>query len=346
MPRRTEGRGSGLGYSLRFAGTALLLVAATLVLVLVVLPQRYILSSGFRESGLSFPESRTPFAPSASVQVPARTLTRTATSEEVARGPAEIFWGEVMPLLRERRFDEALPLFEAYLDQHPSDLDARREYAVTLVAAGQAAEAVPVFSSLLERRDDPDVRLLLARTLRDLGRTDQASVHYERLSIRDPDDVGLRVEWAQALSAASNYSAAEEVLRDALERQPGSVPVRVEIAKIYYYTNRLVEAEEILAALPDRALVELGAEEVRTASSLRSQPPSSRRRSPSRRRPCSSGPWPRASRTTSRWLPDSSKRPWLPILRRSRHGWPTPTSFSTSDPISRGPARRFSRSSA
>jgi len=263
VPRRTEDQGSGLGYFFRFAVTALLLVAATLVLVLVVLPQRYVLSSGFRESGLRFPEARTPFAPRASVPVPAPTLTRTATNEVFARGPAEIFWSEVIPLLRERHFAEAIPLFEEYLDQHPSDLDARREYAVTLVAAGQAAEAVPVFLDMLERRDDPAVRLLLARTLRDLGRSDQASEQYERLSVGDPDDIGLRVEWAQALSAASNYSAAEEVLRSALERQPGSVPVRVEIAKIYYYTNRLIEAEEILAALPARALVEFGADEVR-----------------------------------------------------------------------------------
>ena len=263
MPRRSESRGSGLGYFFRFMATALLLVAATLVLVLVVLPQRYVLSSGFRESGLMFPESRTPFAPRPSVQVPARTLTRTVTSEVVAQGPAEIFWGEVMPLLRERRFDEAIPLFEDYLEQRPSDLDARREYAVTLVAAGLAADAVPVFSDLLERQDDPAVRLLLARTLRDLGRTEQASVHYERLSIGDPDDLGLRMEWAQALSAASDYAAAEQVLRGALDRDLDSVPLRIELARIYYYTNRLVEAEELLASLPDRALAEFGAEDLR-----------------------------------------------------------------------------------
>lgn len=263
MPGRDEGRGSDLGYFLRFAGTALLLVAATLVLVLVVLPQRYVLSAGFRESGVGFPESRTPFAPSAAVQVPARTLTRTATSEVVVRGPAEIFWDGVMPLLRDRRFDEALPLFESYLDQHPSDLDARREYAVTLAAAGQAAAAVPVLAGLLERRDDLVVRLLLARTLRDLGRTEQASEQYEHLLLATPADLGLRLEWARALSAASDYSAAERVLRGALERHPDSGPVRIELARMYYYTNRLIEAEQMLAALPDHALAELGAEELR-----------------------------------------------------------------------------------
>jgi tetratricopeptide (TPR) repeat protein len=260
---RTEDRGSDLGYLLGFAATALLLVVATLALVLVVLPQRYVLSSGFRESGLAFPEARTPFVPSTAVQIPARTLTATATSEIVPRGPAEIFWDRVTPLLKERRFADALPLFERYLDQYPADLDARREHAVTLVAAGRAARAVSILSDLLERRDDPAIRLLLARTLRDLGRTEEASEHYQRLSVADPADVGLWVEWGRALSAASSYSAAERVLRRALDRHPESVPVRVELARIYYYTNRLAEAEQMLATLPDRALAELGAESLR-----------------------------------------------------------------------------------
>ena len=41
----------------------MLLVSGTLVMVLFVLPQRYVLSSGFREGSLVLPSPSTPFEP-------------------------------------------------------------------------------------------------------------------------------------------------------------------------------------------------------------------------------------------------------------------------------------------
>ena len=63
MPRPDRRGKSDTRYFLRFAGTATLLVSGTLVLVLYVLPQRYVLSSGFREGTLILPDPSTPFAP-------------------------------------------------------------------------------------------------------------------------------------------------------------------------------------------------------------------------------------------------------------------------------------------
>ncbi|MCH1571152.1 MAG: hypothetical protein L7S64_07380, partial [Longimicrobiales bacterium] len=50
-------------YFLRFAATATLLVSGTLVLVFYVLPQRYVLSSGFREGSFALPDPSIPFEP-------------------------------------------------------------------------------------------------------------------------------------------------------------------------------------------------------------------------------------------------------------------------------------------
>jgi len=63
VPQRAKKKARDLRYLLRFGGTAFLLISGTLVLVLFVLPQRYVLSSGFRESGISFPTPETPFVP-------------------------------------------------------------------------------------------------------------------------------------------------------------------------------------------------------------------------------------------------------------------------------------------
>ena len=63
MARKARGQKGDSRYLLRFGVTAFLLIAGTLVLVLYVLPERYVLSSGFRESGMSFPQPSTPFVP-------------------------------------------------------------------------------------------------------------------------------------------------------------------------------------------------------------------------------------------------------------------------------------------
>ena len=71
MSKKSRRGGAGSRYYLGFGVTALLLVSCTLVLVLVVLPQRYVFGSGFRESGLSFPDPGVPFVPPDAVQIAA-----------------------------------------------------------------------------------------------------------------------------------------------------------------------------------------------------------------------------------------------------------------------------------
>ncbi len=254
MPTPVRGSASNSRYFLRFAGTAGLLVSGTLVLVLYVLPQRYVLSSGFREGALNFPDPSTPFEPMNPVLFSALPAPPAQIDETVPRGPAEIFWARVIPLLNARRYDSALPLFEQYLEIFPDDRDVRREYALTLAAAGRGEEAVPILEDLLESSDDPELRLVLARILRDEGRLGDASVHYSTLMADDPANETLALEWAQALAWVENYDAAEEVLLAALEHNPNSVPLRVELARLYYYTDRLTEAEELLGGMSDQEL--------------------------------------------------------------------------------------------
>ena len=188
MAKKIKRGGAGSRYYLAFGVIALLLMSGTLVLVLVVLPQRYILSAGFRESGLSFPNPGVPFVPRDAVQIAARPVpTPTPTPpDEVVRGPAEIFWAQVIPLLESERYAEALPFFERYLLDYPADSDVRRELALTLMAAGRAGEATAVLAGLLRSGEDPELRLLLARTLRDLERVDEAAIHYAILAAASP----------------------------------------------------------------------------------------------------------------------------------------------------------------
>lgn len=245
-------RRAGSRYYLSFGFTALILVSVTLVLVLIVLPQRYVLSAGLRESGVNFPVTAVPFAPFEITQQAARPVPEPA---EILPGPAEVFWAELMPLLEAEVYDEAIPLFEPYLSEYPNDLGVLREYATTLLAAGRVEEAVPILASLLETGDETALRLLLARSLRDEGRMDEASTHYALLTDVSPEDVELALEWAQALAWARQYERATVVLDGALRRNPNSIPLRLELVRVHYSSGRLSHAALIMATL-DPAVLE------------------------------------------------------------------------------------------
>lgn len=251
------------GYSIRFAATALITVALALVLVLVVLPRRYVLSSGFQESGVSFPTmAEVPPRP-AGVAQPAPPRRAPVLAVNVPRGPAERFWDEVIPLLNAGEREAALERFESYLALFPDDRDVRREYAVTLLQAGRPDEATAQLRRLLAYGEDPELRLLLARTLRDRGRMDAASAQYAFLASRGVDGPELTLEWARALSWVELYGDALSVLDRGLAADPEQVPLQVERARVLYYAGRDAAAGQLLESLPEDALARLGALELR-----------------------------------------------------------------------------------
>jgi len=259
-PRRPA-RKSDSRYFLRFAATATLLVAGTLVLVLFVLPRRYVLSSGFREGNLALPNPSIPFEPADPLVIAA--LPPLPPSTEVVRGPSELFWERVLPLLEQERFDEAIPVFASYLANYPGDLDVRREYGITLARGGYGERAIPVLESLLPVQGDRQLRLLLARTLRDIGNAAGAATLYAAILRSTPDDEEIVLEWARAHMGVEEYAQAESVLQSALEVIQGSVPIRIELARIYYYTNRLEDAEAILLSMSDEELASVDALQLR-----------------------------------------------------------------------------------
>ena len=233
-------------YPLRFGAAAFLFVAATLVLVLFVIPERYVLQRGFRESGMKLPAPTTPFTPRAAVAMPAKPMPRAAG--RIQPGPAEVIWDEATPLLRAGRYDVALPLLEGYLAEHPADVDVRRELAVSLIASGRRAEGPAELRALLDRAPDDQLALLLARTLRDRGELDEASIEYARLVSARPDDEALVLEWARAHAWAGNHDRAADILRAALERGEGSAALRIELARALHAQGRLDEALGLLRA--------------------------------------------------------------------------------------------------
>lgn len=257
MARQHKPDGGSYRYYFGFTLTAVILGSLTLILVLGVLPRRYLLSAGLRESGTSFPSQSAPFSPPTETHRDAPPLPPPPPVE--VGGPAEIFWGEMKPLLDAQRFSEALPLFEDYLRAHPEDRGVRREYAITLSKARRSADAITVYRELLADEDDPGIRLMLARELRDLGGLREASVQYSFLVEQDPEDISLALEWGRALAWGKEYDRAGEVLAAALSRDSTAFEVRAELGRVYFWSGRLDDADRILAGMDEARLEAVGA---------------------------------------------------------------------------------------
>jgi thioredoxin-like negative regulator of GroEL len=261
VARKPDRKPGSVRYLFGFIFTALVLVGMTLFLVLVVLPRRYVLNAGLRESGVSFPSEAAPFLPPE--ELPRAAPPPLPRPVEVVRGPAEIFWAKVEPLLRGNLHSVALPHFTRYLESYPGDQGVRKEFAITLARAGRPAEAVQVFDQLLAQEDDPGIRLLMARELRDLQRLEEASAEYALLSTQDPGNETLALEWGRALAWGRDYVGAAEVLGSALSRNSESAELRIVLAEVFYWSGRLDEADELLAGMDQDVLERAGGNSLR-----------------------------------------------------------------------------------
>ncbi len=248
MSPRTET--ARLPYWLRFVFATAVLLAVTAVLVLIVMPQRFVLEAGFRESGITFPTSRVGFRPpepAPLVRPPPPPPPRTEPEE----GPAERLWREIDPLLSAGLWSEALGRMDAYLSTRPGDLAVRRERARTLARLGRTDDAIRAWREVVARGGAPADRLALARTLRDGGDQAAAIALYDGLVADRPADRDLRTERARALLWAQRYGDAEIALRDLLAEDPTDDAVRLDLARALYWGGRATDARVVLSSLPD-----------------------------------------------------------------------------------------------
>lgn len=270
-PRRGRRR---IPYWVSFAVLTLLLGGGTAAFVLGVLPRRFVLQTGLKESGVGFP-SRTPeFGPERRAPLVRPAPPRPAP-ETPPPGPAEAFWARVMPLLRADRWAEALPVFRDYLADHPDDPGALREYAITLRKAGRDARAETALRRLVKLTGSFEDRRALARVLRDEGRTDRAVALYRKLAAERPGDASLRLEMARALLWAGRPEKAGE----ALALLPDSVlegaaargladTVRARLAAPAETAAAVAEAPKPPPGLLERARAAAAHDSLRLASSL------------------------------------------------------------------------------
>ena len=66
---------------------------------------------------------------------------------------------------------------------------------------------------------------------------------------QSPEDSGLALEWGKALSWGKRYDQAAGFLEEALRRFPSSGDIRLELARVYYWSDELDAADRVLAGM-------------------------------------------------------------------------------------------------
>jgi Flp pilus assembly protein TadD len=125
--------------------------------------------------------------------------------------------------LRQRRFDEALALYQTALSLRPNDPDLYRQMGLALSASRRMEDAVEAFARAVAARPN-DISLLnfLGRTLGALGRYQEAVLPMRRLVELAPTDSQARQNLA-VIERLAKAQADAEGQKQAAEQAPSNV---------------------------------------------------------------------------------------------------------------------------
>ncbi|HLI10812.1 MAG TPA: tetratricopeptide repeat protein [Alphaproteobacteria bacterium] len=144
-------------------------------------------------------------------------------------------------LLRQRRFSEALALFDAILAASPTHLAARANRGAALSGLGRHDEAIKLLAALVEREPRPAIVNEYGNALLAAGRIDEAVAAFEHALAREPDNA----------MAVNNLAVA-------LERRTASNPdptPRDERAQAASIESVIEHYRRALALAPDAAII-------------------------------------------------------------------------------------------
>ena len=140
----------------------------------------------------------------------------------------------------------------------PDVAEIHNDRGVILAARGDFAEALTCFETALATRSNyPEARANLARSLRSLGRLDDAARQFEAVLREAPQAVPVHLELAATLEARGEVARAEQHLRQALALQPRLFEACLHLARLLQVQGRPAEAlefaERAAALRPDSA---------------------------------------------------------------------------------------------
>ncbi|HSD27636.1 MAG TPA: sulfatase-like hydrolase/transferase [Vicinamibacteria bacterium] len=168
--------------------------------------------------------------------------------------------------VRERRFEEAIPILKTVLAGDPKNAFATLVLGSAYMGQGKSREAIVQFRRYLELVPTSSyAHQWIAICHVRLGERDAALREAEAALALDPRFTDARVLKAGVLASRGEHDAAVGVLREAIATDPAKPMIRLDLAKILAEAGRSVEAraefETVLRLEPDSlpALTGLGA---------------------------------------------------------------------------------------
>lgn len=229
-----------LPYWVTMALSTLTMGGLTVLFVLVVLPQRFVLQGDLRASGVTFPAGIVPFGPGAATMRPPRVIpTLPGPSAAAADAPTPVSFG----LVQRPRGDEPVESAPeiALLPASP-DTEIRSD---TTVAAIHPGSSIPDSGAA-----DPVSPVDAARRAVAEGAWDEARTLYEAAIRGRPDDAALHLEWADALQfQLADLEGARSVLLRRRELTAPDLAERFRIAQLHIWIGEEEAAESELRAV-------------------------------------------------------------------------------------------------
>lgn len=169
---------------------------------------------------------------------------REAIAEEPSDGAPRIGLGALY--LGQDRLDEAIEVLEPVLKLDPERAPGAHGLLALIHHTKQEyAQALPHFDAAAKSEPaDGELHAIWGNALRELGRYDEASLHYLIANTVDPDDQGVLVFWALNHLAAGEPARAAELLKSLTARDPENCAYWSSYADVLEDLGRGEEAAE------------------------------------------------------------------------------------------------------
>jgi tetratricopeptide (TPR) repeat protein len=152
-------------------------------------------------------------------------------------------------LVRLKRVEEAIPVFQQLLDASPEDPRARYNLAAAQLTANKNEDAIQSLQPLLDGGNpDPDVLDLAAEAYENIGDTPHALQYLRQAIILAPDNPRFYVDFATLSLNHSSYQVGIDMINVGLSRIPDSAALHAARGVLYVQSGQPEKGDEDFAA--------------------------------------------------------------------------------------------------
>jgi tetratricopeptide (TPR) repeat protein len=139
---------------------------------------------------------------------------------------AEAQYGFGACLMKLKRPQEALAVFQGLVAAHPDDPHARYALALSLLDTMRTREAIEALRPLVEAKDpDPTALELTSTAHESMGETPKAVELLREAIVRDPGNVKLYLDFASLSFAHRSFQVGIDMIDAGLKRAPNAAPL-------------------------------------------------------------------------------------------------------------------------